>query len=369
VLKGIAAQNTYDYSINAESVNLYLGNSHYLSGNIDEAKKVYENALKANPNSSKIIHNLGIIEFQLSNHIRSVELFSKAISIAPELIVAHRNKGYALIQNGEYEKALDDLIKYVSKKPFDADTLRLIGLCYSNLDIPKNAIKYYKAYYKLSKDKDIIFDIANEYFSEQKYWLCFFTLLANFVRPKQYSRSFGTIADYLGKINYISFAEFVYSIAIFLDKSNPYLYFSRAHTRTLDNRKKEAVDDFLKAINIESKLADAYYNLGNLYMSDKNYESAVEKYSVFLKLMPDSLDGLFNRAQGYYFLEQYDLSINDAQNYIALSDDPDGKGHTIVGHNYLKKGMLNEGINFLIEAYNKQPSEQLQNTIEQLKRI
>lgn len=341
-LNGISNQNNYGYSVKVDIISLYLGNAYYLSGDNQSAINAYNYALKQSEQLPKIIHNLGIIEFQSSNLDKSIELFSRAISLDANLMVAYRNRGFALIQKEKYEEALSDLLTYINQKPFDSDALELIGLCYSHLNSPRDAIKNLMQSYRISKNRFLFFDIANEHFAQKNYFLCFLLLSLNAFKPKFSSQSFGIIADCLTKLEKTKLAEIFYSLAIKLDKDNFHLYFSRSYVRTLRKNTSGAKEDLKKVIQIEPRMADAHYNLGNLYYLDKEQNLAVEHYSKCLELLPHSLDALFNRAKSYCLLEQYDLSIADAKKYLELDVDNtfNEEIEAIIKFSLMKQGKL-----------------------------
>lgn len=167
-LSDISEQNAYGFSVKADTISLYLGNAYYLSGDNQSAIKAYNHALELNEHLPKILHNLGIIEFQSSNLDKSIELFSRAISLDENLIVARRNRGFVLLQKEMHEESLSDLLAYLNKKPFDSDALELIGLCYSRLNSPRDAVQYFMQSYRISKNKYLFFDIANEHYIQKK---------------------------------------------------------------------------------------------------------------------------------------------------------------------------------------------------------
>ncbi len=63
-------------------------------------------------------------------------------------------------------------------------------------------------------------------------------------------------------------------------KDNPGLYIDRTVAMALIGRKEDAKRDFLKAISIDSNCIDAYLNLGNFYMMEKDYKNAFYFYNI-----------------------------------------------------------------------------------------
>ncbi len=60
-------------------------------GEYQDAEKAYKTALEQNPNSPKILNNLGNIAFYLKDYNKAIDYYQGAISAAPELMSAHYN--------------------------------------------------------------------------------------------------------------------------------------------------------------------------------------------------------------------------------------------------------------------------------------
>ena len=54
--------------------------------------------------------------------------------------------------------------------------------------------------------------------------------------------------------------------------------------------------DFSKAIEIDNKFAQAYFNRAMIEYSNKNYEKAVKDYSIYISLNPNDAEAYNNRA-------------------------------------------------------------------------
>ncbi|KAA1123414.1 hypothetical protein PGTUg99_021423 [Puccinia graminis f. sp. tritici] len=75
-----------------------------------------------------------------------------------------------------------------------------------------------------------------------------------------------------------------YTEAIQLDPTNPVYYSNRAQLGAHD----EAIEDALKALEVDPTFAKAYSRLGHGYFSSCQYEKAVEAYEKGLELEPDN---------------------------------------------------------------------------------
>ena len=80
-------------------------------GNLNEAKKIYEDILKINPNLAEIHLNLGVIYKSMNKLKEADESISKAISLKPNFILAHYHMG-----NTKYKLKKFDESEYIYKK-------------------------------------------------------------------------------------------------------------------------------------------------------------------------------------------------------------------------------------------------------------
>jgi tetratricopeptide (TPR) repeat protein len=64
------------------------------------------------------------------------------------------------------------------------------------------------------------------------------------------------------------------------------VYFSRGYCYQNQSFNSQAIQDYKKAIEINSKHIEAYLNCGNVYLQTREYDKAIETYGVAIKLDP-----------------------------------------------------------------------------------
>ncbi|KAH9817960.1 small glutamine-rich tetratricopeptide repeat-containing protein A [Melampsora americana] len=79
-----------------------------------------------------------------------------------------------------------------------------------------------------------------------------------------------------------------YTEAISLDPTNPVYYSNRAAAHSQLGANDEAIEDALKALEVDPGFVKAYSRLGHGYFSSCQYEKAVEAYEKGLELEPDN---------------------------------------------------------------------------------
>jgi len=76
-------------------------------------------------------------------------------------------------------------------------------------------------------------------------------------------------------------------------------------TSILESNPKQAESLLQKAIELDPENAEAFYNLGKLYTSKKEYAKAIQSYDKAIDLAPSSPDAFFNLGFLYYGRKDY----------------------------------------------------------------
>jgi len=90
-----------------------LGLLSSTQGRCDDAKAHYMAALEQIPELPEAYHQLGLIDLQEQHYADSLELFSKAVKLAPLFADAHNSLGMALAKTGDIDAAEDRFIEAI----------------------------------------------------------------------------------------------------------------------------------------------------------------------------------------------------------------------------------------------------------------
>jgi tetratricopeptide (TPR) repeat protein len=83
----------------------------------------------------------------------------------------------------------------------------------------------------------------------------------------------------------------------------------------------QAIEEYDRAIELDSDYADAYVGRGDAYYYLGEYQPAIEDYDQAIELDPDFADAYVGRGDAYYYLGEYQPAIEDYDQAIEL--DPD----------------------------------------------
>jgi tetratricopeptide (TPR) repeat protein len=104
----------------------------------------------------------------------------------------------------------------------------------------------------------------------------------------------------------------------------------------------QAVQDFDKAISINSQLYEARKQRGNLMGPMKKFEQSVADLSVYLAVVPDAAAEYYNRGLSYINLGKTDEAMADFSRCIEL-DPGFARAYRARGNTYLKLGETKKG--------------------------
>lgn len=130
------------------------------------------------------------------------------------------------------------------------------------------------------------------------------------------------------------------SLAIKNDWDIPYFY--RAVAYEALGEYDNAILDYTKALSINNKITDAYYNRAHIILSRKdienpNIDKAVEDLNKALELDPEFIDALYAMAAAQLKLKNYEKSLEYLEKLLSLRPEA-------LNARALKKLLLNKYI-------------------------
>jgi len=94
--------------------------------------------------NNPILHNLsGIIYLSLKDYEKSIESFTKAISLKNNLYPSYLNRGIAYIEIRDFQKAIEDCKKTIELKPNTSEAYNYLGIALKNKGNKNESIEYF----------------------------------------------------------------------------------------------------------------------------------------------------------------------------------------------------------------------------------
>ncbi|WP_284451627.1 tetratricopeptide repeat protein [Methylophaga thalassica] len=135
--------------------------------------------------------------------------------------------------------------------------------------------------------------------------------------------------------------------AIKIDPSIAEMHFNLAALLTNMNRHEEAIQSYKKAVSLKPNLVDAYYNMGIAHQALKQYPQASQNYQKAIELEPGFYEAMVNLG---VVLQEQGMLIEAINTYNqALQIHNDAQIYFNLGTAYKNQGKLGDAI----AAYNK----------------
>ena len=131
------------------------------------------------------------------------------------------------------------------------------------------------------------------------------------------------------------------------------IYFAKSSIYLKQSKIKKAKISLLAGIEILPKNFKAIFQLGNIYLMEKNYKGALKKFDNALKINKDFWQAINNKGLAYFELEQTNLAIISFQKAIALEENAEP---LLALASCLRNKDINKAIFLAKKALNKEPN-------------
>lgn len=128
-----------------------IGAIYLEMGKIEEAKEVFLEVIKKNPNDAVAFFNLGYIEMQSDNFVGAYDYIKKALDIAPDYAEALNGLGVIAVGRQRMDEAVEYFERAIKAKPSFAEPYKNLGMVL--IKIPgreKEGVAYLKTALKLN---------------------------------------------------------------------------------------------------------------------------------------------------------------------------------------------------------------------------
>lgn len=213
---------------------------------------------------------------------KQIALYTKLISLDPNLAAAYYNRSYVYDEMGEYSEALADINKAIELNPVDARSYCNRGIVYGHLgDMQAELADYNKAIELDSKHVCAYCNRGNLY------------------------DDMGEVEKALNDLN----------MALALDPNHATSYNNRANVYLYQNEIEQAMADIQKAFELEKENADQYDTRGCIYLEKKEYDPAIKDFTRAIELNPKEKEFYENRARAYRELAGIETETEKQQTY------------------------------------------------------
>ena len=233
--------------------------------------------------------------------------------------------------------------------------------------IDENKYEKFNNYFSCKSENDLLaeffFLIANLYSSQDLFKESNFYLnISNYLNPKFYF-NLSLLAENYHLNNNLEFAKKI--LNELSDEEEVYHWFkTKKITQFLAEQKKdnEALDYFEKKINkFKNPSTKILYDIANIYKKFKNYEKAIEYYSLVLSKIDKNTstyaDVLYRRGGSFERMGNYEMADIDLLKSLEIRpDDPYSLNY--LAYSWLeRKFKIKEAMEMLNKAYNEKEND------------
>lgn len=120
-----------------------IGIAYHQLLRLDDAKKYYERATRADEGYAQAWNNLGTVYYGLKNYNKAIRCYRRALRLAPAQAAIHSNLGVALFAKKEYEPALAEFRLAMQLDPDVFQTRSLFGVLMQDHAVQDRARFYF----------------------------------------------------------------------------------------------------------------------------------------------------------------------------------------------------------------------------------
>ena len=269
--------------INPNHVNAHnnLGAAYKQLGEIEKAKSCFEKVIQLNPNDVDGHNNLGLLLFELKEIQKAKKFFEKTIQLNPDYVEAHNNLGKIFNELKEFQKAKDCYERAIQLNPNYVEAHNNLGTIFKELKEFQKAKDCYERAIQLNPN----------------YAMALYNLGIIF---KQFGLSQKAVGYFKKAIEINpNYAAAYNGLGIIFEE--------------LGNNIKKAKSCFEKALKINPNYADIYWNLHSLV---SNIDEAIE----ILKKLIHIDNNHFNAKSMLACLEYFKGNHKNFNNLINSND-------------------------------------------------
>ena len=292
-----------------------LAIQYHQKNNLNEAKKIYLQILKINPNHVNAFNNLGAAYKQLGEFEKAKSCFEKVVQLNPNDVDGHNNLGLLLFELKEIQKAKSFFEKTIQLNPNYVEAHNNLGTIFNELkefqkakDCYERAIQLNPNYVEAHNNLGTIFNELKEFQKAKDCYERAIQLNPNYAIALY---NLGVIFKQFG-LSRKAVGYFEKAIAI-----NP--NYAAAYNglgiifQELGNNIKKAKNCFEKALKINPNYTDIYWNLHSLV---SNIDEAIE----ILKKLIHIDNNHFNAKSMLACLEYFKGNHKNFNNLINSND-------------------------------------------------
>jgi tetratricopeptide (TPR) repeat protein len=344
VKKQVEAKITYEEKQFQARTWFDKGAEHNLNGEYDDAIGAFSKAIGLDSNNANYYFGRGFSYSRKHQEDRAIEDYNKAIALNPSYAGAYNFRGLAYKGKGQLDRAIQDHNRAIALQPNKEFFYLCRGIAYGAKGDFDKAIEDYNKSILIEPNKAEAYIYRGGDYGIKKQND---RALADFNKaitlaprnPKAYLWR-GLFYSTLGQAGEAIFdlikacelgdedgceeLKKIYGITVrnpSVTASEAYACVKRGVELFRKRQYEKAIQEFTKAIDLEPRYFNAFYNRGCSYLAKGNHEKAIEDFSIAIAINPKYGDAFFNRGLAYGKKAQLEKANADFQKACELGKE------------------------------------------------
>ncbi len=329
-----------NFQVNAQTAEQFFktGIIKYKIGDYAGAVESFSQAIKLNPNYEKAYNNRGIAKAKMGDYEASILDFDKVISLNPYKSSAYRNRGVSKEKLKDFNGAYADFVKLNELLPGNAYARKKVANLKPQVTTIKETnkpegkvVEIDDAYLQTAPQPQSEVQVSNKVERDQESTSSLQKVVIISEKKAEDLIAFGEKKE---KEQDFKAAFSAYNQAINQNPTNAVAYNARGRIKSIFRNYVAEIDINESSKSYQEKFDDAYESTELL----KGDFGAIDDYTKAISIDSAYAEAYFNRAMSLYNLKEYALAIIDFNKAISV----DNKLAKAFYYRGIVKGVLNE---------------------------
>ncbi len=316
------------------------GMAHESRGQLDEALKHYEAAIRLMPELARAHFNRGNILLDRGDAASALDAYEKAVAYKPDSAAVHYNMGNAQLRLGHADAAIAACREAIALKPDFADAHVTLGMALEKLGRLQDAVACYQRAAEIKPESAEAYNkqaLALIEISRYKEAIVSFDM-ALALKP-DYTEAHNNRGIAFQNLGQFDQAIFSYRQALAIDSRLAEVHSNLGSALKELGELDEAMASYGRALEINPALAETHHNLGVAFQKQGQLDHATACYQRALKVQPDHVPAINGLGAALGELGQYEKALAHFRRAIEIQPDS-ADGHLNLGITLRTVGQL-----------------------------
>ena len=218
---------------------------HHQAGQLEQAKKKYQEILDTNPQHADSSHLLGLVEYQYGNYVKAIEHIQQAVLISPKQPVFLNNLGNVLKEMGELDRSVQAYQQALEIAPDDAEIHNNLGVTLKEMGELDRSVQAYQQALEINP---------------------------------QYAEAHNNLGNVLKEMDRLDESIRAYQQALEINPKYAPAYSNLGNTLDAKGELDQSIHAYQQALKINPQYAEAHKNLSLSYLKLGNFKQGWEEY-------------------------------------------------------------------------------------------